>query len=749
MKCFVALSSTPDVIFFDADTPFKTLIKEKAKKLGQDEQDQDEQGVNLQVVGQYFAPLFASFQVLLTAGNAYNSIKSEDGTTYVFHLFGEVTCIALCGDGDEDEDFLKRKTLAFQSFVGFFYGPVNEELKPSSVAEKNYRWKFLSKLLRQWSELTKTEQAFLTEATEQLIVKNELNAHYIKLLEESLKAISRLEDITAVHGLLLVGTRLLALFSSRAAMELNPSDILLINLVAYSTFPPPSPKLATPPPDLESRGVAFETPRPDADEIFYSPIATPVLSDPIFSGPRYSTPNVSTSGNPGSRLGSFTEADYKSISEDDQMTSADPEVENFLKGGSLPNFSSEHFSDARRQFLGRRPSLPALKEDSEDEENPEFSKKDRETFVRHKVFLKTGHCPFTPYVLHCIEIAPGIVLAVVSEIPSAQVATLICHALSFLSPLLNVIDAPMGQELGRVHVKSAMTALEDSHRRIAESARRNRKTSRIADKVRKELPLRWERLKEKGLQSFLENIVEDSSIRPMTVDPEMENATSQLVNMLHAYFKYLYFKKTKSLTDELCIEKVLAVFKDLEGDYLLAKALKNVPAIHYQQKFPGLVHFIYVDRMTNQLTAPSLDVTGGEDENAWLHQHLRKNVWRHWTNFRRLLSQGYMSASVRDSHFLYSYQLWCEDQTGSVLSWDSSSSFVRDLRPPSVISVKFYKDLLSTGYWKGQPGVAVHCYEMMCVHVGVVSTEHAAKQSKKLASRLWDESAVNSPANLL
>ena len=45
--------------------------------------------------------------------------------------------------------------------------------------------------------------------------------------------------------------------------------------------------------------------------------------------------------------------------------------------------------------------------------------------------------------------------------------------------------------------------------------------------------------------------------------------------------------------------------------------------------------------------------------------------------------------------------------------------------------------------------MAVHCYEMMCVHVGVVSTEHAAKQSKKLASRLWDESAVNSPANLL
>ena len=65
---------------------------------------------------------------------------------------------------------------------------------------------------------------------------------------------------------------------------------------------------------------------------------------------------------------------------------------------------------------------------------------------------------------------------------------------------------------------------------------------RIADKVRKELPLRWERLKEKGLQSFLENIVEDSSIRPMTVDPEYVKKIQEQEKVWGFFNKFLEWK---------------------------------------------------------------------------------------------------------------------------------------------------------------------------------------------------------------
>lgn len=32
----------------------------------------------------------------------------------------------------------------------------------------------------------------------------------------------------------------------------------------------------------------------------------------------------------------------------------------------------------------------------------------------------------------------------------------------------------------------------------------------------------------------------------------------------------------------------------------------------YIQQFPGLIHFVYIDRRTNQVTAPSFNIMSGE-----------------------------------------------------------------------------------------------------------------------------------------
>lgn len=48
-------------------------------------------------------------------------------------------------------------------------------------------------------------------------------------------------------------------------------------------------------------------------------------------------------------------------------------------------------------------------------------------------------------------------------------------------------------------------------------------------------------------------------------------------------------------------------------------------SIRYLDAFPGLVHFIYIDRRTNQLTAPSLNITD-EGENHDATQFLKDKV---------------------------------------------------------------------------------------------------------------------------
>jgi hypothetical protein len=87
------------------------------------------------------------------------------------------------------------------------------------VNERYRRWKLLGDCLDMWSKLWKTDQAFLIEALEMLLVRKDLNARCIQLLEQSLRMIKGVEEATAAHALLLVGTKLLALYSRCGGVE--------------------------------------------------------------------------------------------------------------------------------------------------------------------------------------------------------------------------------------------------------------------------------------------------------------------------------------------------------------------------------------------------------------------------------------------------------------------------------------------------------------------------------------------------
>jgi hypothetical protein len=283
MRCFIVFNLSSKVVFFNADDDFKQSIN---KKQGQADVEKDAQGVNMNSVAQLFLPLFASQACLSSADNPFKSLSCEDGVIYVFHQFSDLTCIAISGDPDEDEAFLRRKVHVFQSIVGFFYGPSVDELDSSMVNERYRRWKLLGDCLDMWSKLWKTDQAFLIEALEMLLVRKDLNARCIQLLEQSLRMIKGVEEATAAHALLLVGTKLLALYSSTSACELNSADAMLITVLAQKLFPVQHPTATTPPVEDDTppgrRESLFATP---IQEVYFSPTSTPLPATNEFYTP--------------------------------------------------------------------------------------------------------------------------------------------------------------------------------------------------------------------------------------------------------------------------------------------------------------------------------------------------------------------------------------------------------------------------------------------------------------------------------
>lgn len=119
-------------------------------------------------------------------------------------------------------------------------------------------------------------------------------------------------------------------------------------------------------------------------------------------------------------------------------------------------------------------------------------------------------------------------------------------------------------------------------------------------------------------------------------------------------------------------EHVSGVLKDYI-DFLHVKIHRNITMTAYLEMYPGLVHFIYVDRTSNLMVAPCLtpgtsgesasphDVTPGQPET------LKQKVWNMHAHAQRRLAQGYTSFTIKAGDFRYAFYIWFESESGEKL----------------------------------------------------------------------------------
>jgi hypothetical protein len=329
---------------------------------------------------------------------------------------------------------------------------------------------------------------------------------------------------------------------------------------------------------------------------------------------------------------------------------------------------------------------------------------------------------YLPCTLTAVCIRAGIVLILLAEAKTA-IAPNICRAIQSLSELYQKIDE------------------------IATVAERGEKNVRIDPK---ELPTSF--LKVKGVVDFyfarmekdmLENGQQLSRSWSMIQDHwHTVSSSAEHLGEENKFF-HEFERKTFSLIQDLrklfysiyCTEDHTEIHKDINeiyktvsrglrdsSSFLLVKAQRNFTLGNYLSDFPGIVHFLVINRTQNKIIAPSLGAQGRSAR--YCHEIVQTLSKFH----RRLVQCGYLGGFMKKKDLLYSYKLWFQNQ-GKVVSPENTVQYT-PTQPRSQLLCMLYHNMVQ--HYFGARAQLVECFELLTIHIGEVPLEYVNDSASRL-----------------
>ncbi|XP_069467641.1 BLOC-3 complex member HPS1 [Ambystoma mexicanum] len=707
MKCVLIASKGSEVLFYWTDEEFQATLRQRYGATEHEQAPSFADSINT-----LFAPLLISCVTLLAElHDTYTCFTTERGHLCVLHLFGECLYIAVNGDGAESEDDLRRKLYVLKRLCEAHFGLVTlegslmkMELRPTDTEQRDRVWALFQNLLLTYGRLREEDQSFVVEAVERLI-HPQLCEECIEILErqvvQQINSSSERGGEEVMHAFILVHTKLLAFFSSRNASSVRAADLLTLILIVQNQYP-------------SSSAVAELNPEPTEDL-------------PAFVRLKISD-RISVPQREGSTCSPATEGLDLGVQEVEGSTGP----EEYYTPEPSPSAriqGAEDFEDKATAFRFANSDIQ-MAEDSLCTLEAPFPEPTNPCRIFLDANLRDGYCPLMPHSMYCLPLWPGISLVLLTKIPNNHVALSLYQLLDGFS----VVEKKLKEE-PEDEVAPNLRSLPI----MSDLRHRTDRFVRTLAGIEVQLQSTWHEFKKKAF-----------SRSELGTSTDLLRACSSVKSQLCSVYRRCFLVSPiggRSQLSQNLQDRAMKLFQEKLmdwKDFLLVKSTRNITLRSYLDDFPGLVHFIYVDRTAGQMVAPSINVSEQSTYDLGkgpLASFIRNKIWSLIGMARRYLQKGYTTLALRDGDYYCTFFLWFENETGDRLEVIDIPVLADDSAPIGMLAGDYYRKLLRY-YSKHHPAEVVKCYELLTIHLGIMPTDCVIQQCCTLARRLWEPSRI-------